>query len=69
MHRDMQSRNIGEGTPAIHTYANKMFGSIPVLFVAEPFSSGTRYSQLCITYLVSYIRYCQIELVTDRMVQ
>ena len=39
----------------VHTCANKMFGSIPVLFVAEPFSSGTRYSQLCITYLVSYI--------------
>ena len=39
----------------IHTYVNKMFGSIPVLFVAEPFSGGTRYSQLCITYMVSYI--------------
>ncbi len=39
----------------IHTYVNKMFESIPVLFVAEPFAGGTRYSQLCITYMVSYI--------------
>ena len=39
----------------IHTYVHKMFGSIPSLFLAEPFSGGTRYSQLCITYMVSYI--------------
>ena len=39
----------------IHTYMHKMFGSIPVLFIAEPFSGGARYSQLCITYMLSYI--------------
>jgi len=39
----------------IHTYMHKMFGSIPSLHLAEPFSGGARYSQLCITYMVSYI--------------
>ena len=39
----------------VHSYINKMFGSIPVLYVAEPFSGGIRYSQLCITYMVSFI--------------
>jgi hypothetical protein len=39
----------------IHTYIHKMFGSIPNLCLAEPFSGGVRYSQLCITYMVSYI--------------
>lgn len=39
----------------IHTYLDKMAGLIPWLFIAEPFPSGTRYSQLCITYMVSYI--------------
>jgi len=39
----------------IHTYMHKTFGSIPSLHLTEPFSSGARYSQLCITYMVSYI--------------
>lgn len=39
----------------IHTYVHKMFGSIPNLFLAEPFSNGARYSQLCVTYMVSYV--------------
>ena len=39
----------------IHTYVNKLFGSIPNLFIAEPFPGGARYSQLCVTYMVSYI--------------
>lgn len=39
----------------MHTYVHKMFGSIPTLFLVEPFSGGSRYSQLCITYMVSYI--------------
>ena len=39
----------------IHTYIHKLFGSIPSLYLAEPFSGGARYSQLCITYMVSYI--------------
>jgi hypothetical protein len=38
----------------IHTYVNKLFGSIPSLHLAEPFSGGARYSQLCITYMVAY---------------
>jgi hypothetical protein len=39
----------------IHTYIHKMFGVIPRLYLAEPFPGGARYSQLCITYMVSYI--------------
>ena len=39
----------------VHRYVDKMFGSIPVLYVAEPFGGGIRYSQLCITYMVSFI--------------
>ena len=38
----------------VHTYVNKLFGSIPSLFIAEPFPGGDRYSQLCITYMVSF---------------
>ena len=39
----------------IHTYVDKVFGSIPELFIAEPFPGGARYSQLCITYMTAYI--------------
>jgi hypothetical protein len=39
----------------IHTYIHKTFGSIPSLYISEPFPEGARYSQLCITYMVSYI--------------
>ena len=39
----------------VHSYLHKMFGAIPILFIAEPLSSGSRYSQLCTTYMVSYI--------------
>ena len=39
----------------VHSYMKKMFGSIPILCIAEPFGDGARYSQLCITYLVSYV--------------
>lgn len=38
----------------IHTYISKIFGTIPSLHLTEPFPSGARYSQLCITYMVSY---------------
>jgi len=38
----------------IHSYIHKMFGSIPTLYISEPFWSESRYSQLCITYMVSY---------------
>ncbi|MEH2392840.1 MAG: YaaC family protein [Nostoc sp.] len=39
----------------IHTYMHKTFGSIPSLHITEPFSPSTRYSQLCITYMISYV--------------
>ncbi|MYC89301.1 MAG: hypothetical protein F4X22_13855 [Gemmatimonadales bacterium] len=39
----------------VHTYVNKMFGAIPKLFIAEPFPGGARYSQLCMTYMVSFV--------------
>lgn len=38
-----------------HSYLNKTFGAIPSLHIAAPFQSGGRYSQACITYMVSYI--------------
>ncbi|WP_100656186.1 YaaC family protein [Alteromonas flava] len=38
----------------IHTYIGKTFGTIPSLHLTEPFPSGARYSQLCLTYMVSY---------------
>ncbi len=39
----------------VHTYINKTFGTIPSLHLTEPFPSGERYSQLCLTYMISYI--------------
>ena len=39
----------------MHGYIHKMFGEIPYLHAVEPFADGVRYSQLCITYLVSYV--------------
>lgn len=39
----------------IHSYIHKTFGSIPSLHLSAPFPSGARYSQLSITYMVSYI--------------
>lgn len=38
-----------------HAYIEKMFGSIPRLYIAEPFTDGVCFSQLCVTYMVSYI--------------
>lgn len=38
----------------IHSYINKMFGSIPVLHIAKPLESESRYSQIAITYMLSY---------------
>ena len=38
----------------VHTYVQKMFGSIPNLRLAVPFPGGARFSQLCITYVISY---------------
>ncbi|MGA2401502.1 MAG: YaaC family protein [Syntrophobacteraceae bacterium] len=39
----------------IHSYINKQFGSIPRLHISVPFPSGVCYSQLSITYMVSFI--------------
>ena len=39
----------------LHSYIHKLFGSIPNLFLVEPLPGGVRYSQLCVTYMVSYI--------------
>ena len=39
----------------IHTYLDKQFGRIHRLYMAEPFPGGACYSQLCITYMVSFI--------------
>jgi hypothetical protein len=38
----------------VHSYVNKTFRVIPSLHLSEPFLGGVRYSQLCITYMVSY---------------
>lgn len=38
----------------MHTYVNKTFGTIPSLHITKPFDSGARYSQLAITYMLSY---------------
>ena len=39
----------------VHTYVNKMFGSIPSLYIAEPFANGVCFSQLSITYMLAYV--------------
>jgi hypothetical protein len=39
----------------MHTYVNKMFGSIPSLHIVKPFSRESRYSQMAITYMLTYI--------------
>jgi hypothetical protein len=38
-----------------HAYVDKMFGSIPHLYIVTPFPNGFRYSQLAMTYVLSYI--------------
>ena len=38
----------------VHAYVQKMFGSIPNLRIAAPFPERARFSQLCITYMISY---------------
>jgi hypothetical protein len=39
----------------MHAYVNKMFGAIPSLFLVAAMPSGNRYSQLCMTYKVSFV--------------
>jgi hypothetical protein len=38
----------------VHTYVHKTFRSIPSLHLAKPFAGEQRYSQLAITYMLSY---------------
>ena len=38
----------------VHAYVHKAFGTIPNLRLAVPFPAGVRFSQLCITYMISY---------------
>ena len=39
----------------VHAYVWKMAGAIPSLSLAVPFHGGARFSQLCITYIISYV--------------
>lgn len=38
----------------VHSYVQKSFGTIPNLYIAEPFPGNLNYSQLCITYLTAF---------------
>lgn len=50
------ARTFQQNTPLFtHAYVSKMFGSIPRLHIAEPFGDGVCFSQLCLTYMVSYV--------------
>jgi hypothetical protein len=39
----------------MHTFINKQFGAIPGLHIVDPLPNGARYSQLAITYIVSFM--------------
>lgn len=39
----------------VHSYVHKMAGAIPYLHLAVPFRRGARFSQLCITFMLSYV--------------
>lgn len=50
------SERFSENTPQfMHAYIDKLFETIPRLFIVAPFPGGNVYSQLCITYIFSYI--------------
>jgi hypothetical protein len=38
----------------VHSYIQRDFGSIPRLYIAAPFQDSVYFSQLCMTYMVSY---------------
>jgi len=38
----------------LHSYVQKQFGVIPVLYIIDPISDELRYSQIGITYIISY---------------
>lgn len=54
---ECSTETLDKGGPPlfVHGYLHKRFGAIPQLFVVEPFAERTRYSQLCITYVVSFL--------------
>jgi hypothetical protein len=38
----------------LHSYIKKMFETIPILHITKPLKGGSRYSQITITYMLSY---------------
>ncbi|CRL47737.1 YaaC family protein [Pseudomonas sp. URMO17WK12:I11] len=49
------SQNLNKHPPQFsHSYINKMFESIPILHITKPLDSGSRYSQIATTYMMSY---------------
>lgn len=38
----------------LHKYVNKSFGTIPVLHIAQPFNDKNYYSEIALTFLLSY---------------
>jgi hypothetical protein len=38
----------------MHTYIHKMFGTIPTLHIVKPIQKDVRFSQLAVTYMLSY---------------
>lgn len=49
------AKTFEENSPTlINSYIEKLFNAIPRLFIVEPFNGGFFYSQLCMTYMVSY---------------
>lgn len=44
----------GEPPMFMQGYMHKTFGTFPALRLAKPFAGGARFSELCVTYMVSY---------------
>lgn len=50
------SRTFCDNLPLfLHKYVNKAFGSIPQLFIVEPFESKVNFSEIAVCYMVAYI--------------
>ena len=48
------STSLKEPPMFVHAHAQKMLGVFPQMGLAVPFLGGARFSQLCITYIMSY---------------
>lgn len=49
------SKNFQKNPPQFfHSYINKIFETIPALHIVKPLNSGSRYSQISLTYMLSY---------------